>query len=66
MAHRDLHPEPVSDCFGCKVAGIGYDGGHRTQVTTDANRATIVQHRDGRQDVTVRPRTVRLVARMEG
>lgn len=65
MSHRDFHPVNVDGCFGCKVAGLGYDGKHLTKSTTDDNRATVTEHRNGRQDVTVRPRTVRLVTRIE-
>lgn len=24
MSHSEHHPEPVQDCFGCKVSGIGF------------------------------------------
>lgn len=62
MTHREHHPAPVEGCFGCKVSGLGFDGGHLSRSTTDENRATITEHRDGRQDVTVRPPRVRLRA----
>ena len=67
MSHRDRHPVPVEGCFGCKVSAVRFDGGHRTRVTTDENRATTVEHRDGRQDVTVRPKrlAIRTTTRME-
>lgn len=58
MAHRDHHPEPRDDCFGCKVAGLGYDGGHVTKVTVDEFKSRITEHRDGRQDALVRPVSV--------
>lgn len=54
MAHRDYHPTPVDGCFGCKVAGVAYDRKHLTRSRTDENRAMITEHRDGRQDVTIR------------
>jgi len=59
MVHREYHPRTVDGCMGCKVLGIGYDGGHTTQSQIDENRATITQYRDGRQDVTVRPKPIR-------
>lgn len=66
MTHRQYHPQPVDGCFGCKVSGVGFDGGHLTRSTTDENRATITEHRDGRQDVTVRPRPIRAKLTVEG
>lgn len=56
MAHRDLHPEPVDGCFGCKALSVGFDGGTLTRAATDENNATLTEHRDGRVDVTVRPK----------
>lgn len=64
MGHRDFHPLPVDDCFGCKVASIGYDGGHvqrRTVVPNEDNGRPAgfhVEHRNGRQDAVVRPESV--------
>jgi hypothetical protein len=60
MTHRDHHPSPLANCMGCKVQGIGFDGGHTTRSTTDENRATVTEHRDGRQDVLVRAPHLRL------
>lgn len=60
MTHRDHHPRPVEGCFGCKVSTVGYDGRHLTRSATDERRATITEHRDGRQDVTVRAPGVRM------
>jgi hypothetical protein len=60
--HRDRHPVPRAGCFGCKVAGVGFDAGHTTRSTTDENRATITEHRDGRQDVLIRAPRVRVRA----
>jgi|WetSurSiteA1Bulk_404760.scaffolds.fasta_scaffold04978_4 hypothetical protein len=54
MTHREYHPTSVEGCMGCKVTSLGFDGGHRLRATTDENRATITEHRDGRQDVLIR------------
>jgi len=54
VAHKAFHPSPVAGCFGCKVSGLGFDAGHLTRSTTDEHRATVTEHRDGRQDVLVR------------
>lgn len=59
MAHRDHHPAPVESCFGCKVLGLAFDSRQLARTITDEHDATVTEHRDGRQDVTVRPRTVR-------
>lgn len=66
MAHRDHHPRPVDGCFGCKVSAVAYDGGHLTRSTMDENRATITEHRDGRQDVIVRPQGLVLKITSDG
>lgn len=66
MTHREHHPTRVDGCFGCKVAGVGFDSGRRTRSTTDENNATVTEHRNGRQDVTVRPRTHQLHLTAEG
>lgn len=58
MAHHAHHPEPVDGCFGCKVSGLGFDGGHMTKVTVDEFKSRITEHRDGRQDALVRPVSV--------
>lgn len=56
--HERTHPEPVDGCFGCKAIGVGVDTGKtvrtiRHPATPDGAGATVTQHRDGRQDVTV-------------
>jgi hypothetical protein len=56
--HRVAHPQDVDGCFGCKVLGVGYDAGHRTKTTVDEFKSRITEHRDGRQDVMVRPVSV--------
>lgn len=68
MAHTDHHPDYVDGCFGCKVASIGYDGKHTTRLIKDENGAVIRKYRNGRQDVTVTPKTavgIRLKANSE-
>ena len=55
--HTDHHPQPVDGCFGCKVLGIGYDGKHTTRLVREGN-AVIRKYRNGRQDVTITPKTV--------
>jgi len=65
MTHKRFHPQPVEGCFGCKVARLGFDGRHLTKSTTDENRATVTEHRDGRQDVTVRPKALRYRTQVE-
>jgi hypothetical protein len=54
VSHRAHHPSPVKGCFGCKVSGLGFDGGHTTRSTTDEHHATVTEHRSGRQDVLLR------------
>jgi hypothetical protein len=66
MAHRHQTPEP--GCFGCKVAGVGFQGlksrqgpdpVHKVQVVADegvrAGRTVgqKAEHWDGRTDATV-------------
>lgn len=68
MGHRSAHPEPVEDCFGCKVQGIGFQGLKSRQgadptrttpvITEEGPRAGAIggvktEHWDGRQDATV-------------
>jgi hypothetical protein len=65
VSHRRFHPAPVDDCFGCKVASIGYDGGttsraNRITGTPESLPATVTEHRDGRQDVTVHAPAIRM------
>jgi hypothetical protein len=60
VTHREHHPIPIEGCFGCKVSGVAFDGGHLTRSAVDEHRSTITEHRDGRQDVTVRPPRVRM------
>jgi hypothetical protein len=63
MAHRDLHPTLVEGCIGCKVLGLGYDGGHLTRAVTDEHNNTTTYHRSGRQDVLIRAPRVTLSTR---
>jgi len=63
--HKDFHPQAVEGCFGCKGLSIGYDGKHLTKSITDENNATTVQHRSGRQDVTVRPKRIKIKTMVE-
>lgn len=42
MAHRDLHPEPVDECFGCKVLSINIGAGALE------NRGAAVREADGK------------------
>ncbi len=58
MTHRDHHPEPVPECFGCKVLGIGYDGGTTTHSARDELGNQVTEHRSGRVDVAVKPQSV--------
>lgn len=63
MAHTDRHPVDVPGCFGCKVKNVGYDGKHLTRTTIERNpteNAKIVDHRSGRRDVEIHPRTIRM------
>lgn len=60
MAHGDHHPEYVDGCFGCKVRSVAHDARHMSKSVTDENNAVVTEHRDGRQDVRVRPKTYRL------
>lgn len=61
LHQRRTHPTPVPGCFGCKAGTVGYDGKHLTKVTHQReDNATLVDHRDGRRDVTVRPKTIHL------
>ncbi len=58
MAHKDVHPEHVEGCFGCKVLTIGYDsktmsGTQKVRATPERLGATVTEHRDGRVDTTV-------------
>lgn len=67
MAHNDFHPVYVDGCFGCKVGSIGYDGKRTSKktihpATPESLHAEVTEHRDGRQDVTVKPPAVRLRA----
>lgn len=70
MHHREFHPQPVDGCMGCKVLGLGYDGGHLTKVSVVPNEATgqvagqTTEHRDGRQDAIARPES--LVVSLKG
>jgi hypothetical protein len=58
VTHREHHPAPVDGCFGCKVQGIGYDGGTVTHTTRDELGNARTEHRSGRVDVAVRPQSV--------
>ena len=58
MSHKEFHPDPVEDCFGCKVSTIGYDGGHTTQTKRDELGNDTTEHRTGRVDVNIRAATV--------
>lgn len=58
MTHRAHHPQPVEGCMGCKVLGLGFDGRTTTRTRRDELGASITEHRDGRQDVTIQPRQV--------
>lgn len=57
---------PVDGCFGCKVLGVGFDGGHVTRTVPVLNDETgqrtgsHIQHRDGRQDALANPGTVKV------
>jgi hypothetical protein len=54
--HRTRHPQPVDDCFTCRMLSIGYDGGHTTKVTVvDERGSRVREHRTGREDVIVCP-----------
>ena len=75
--HREHHPTPVPDCFGCQVLGVGFQG---LQARHGADPVQVVpviadegprrgqstgEHRvhwDGRQDAFVRPGAVGLRA----
>jgi hypothetical protein len=66
VTHLEHHPDRVEGCFGCKVLGLGYDGGHRERRTVVSNEINgrpaghHVEHRDGRQDAVVRPDALRV------
>lgn len=63
MAHSQHHPVYVDGCFGCKVASVGYDGRHYTRTTvtrTDVDTGKVTEHRSGRRDVQVHPRTLKI------
>lgn len=66
MTHRKFHPQSIDGCFGCKVSAVGFDGGHSTRVTLDENLSETTEHRDGRQSVIVRPKSVRLMTKVRG
>jgi hypothetical protein len=66
MAHRHLIPDP--NCFGCKVAGIGFQGLQSRQGPDPVQKIPVVaddgaragrtvgrhdEHWDGRRDATV-------------
>lgn len=62
MAHKDYHPKPVENCFGCKVSSIGFDGGHLTKTVRDEVGSDITLHRSGRVDVMINPQPVKFNA----
>ena len=54
MSVHGRHVVGVPGCFGCKVSGVGFDSGTRQRTTRDAAGNDVTEHRDGRQDVTIR------------
>jgi hypothetical protein len=68
MTHRDRHPVPVDDCFGCHVMGLGFQGLRSRQGSDPVQKVPVVAddgpragrtvgrsdvHWDGRTDATV-------------
>ena len=51
--HRDVHPDDVDGCFGCKVLGIGYDSHVTTRTTRDEAGNDTTEHRSGRVDIRI-------------
>lgn len=62
MAHSDRHPDAVEGCFGCKVSRVGIDRKHLTRTTRDELGHDTTEHRDGRQDVTIRAPRIRIAS----
>jgi hypothetical protein len=60
MLHTEYHRDPVPNCFGCKVLGVGHDRKHLTRAVTDELNNTVTEHRSGRQDVLIRAPRVTL------
>jgi hypothetical protein len=60
VAHSDAHPVEVPGCFGCKVSRVGIDRKHLTRTTRDELGHDTTEHRDGRQDVTIRAPRIRI------
>jgi hypothetical protein len=54
MAHSDrCRIQDPATCFGCRVDGVGYDGGHLTKTTRDELGNHTREHRSGRVDVQI-------------
>jgi hypothetical protein len=75
MNHRDSHPIPVDDCFGCKVQNVGVQtlqikhGNNPIQtvpvIADEGARAgkAVGHHKvhwDGRQDAVAQPAPIRI------
>lgn len=62
MSVHGRHVVAVPGCFGCKVSGVGIDLGHVTRTTRDELGNDTTEHRNGRQDVTIRAPRVRIAS----
>jgi hypothetical protein len=79
LNHRDSHPQPVADCFGCKGLGLGFQG-LKSQSDDPTRNVPVVaeegvrggntigqhtEHWDGRQDATVFAPNIKLKTKAE-